>query len=110
MNHFYFQFNPVEDYSINVIFFSFFVRVPLFIFCFLKTILFWFPYLCGMIEDELIHADLFRAISLRKQIFDINKSDIELFKIPLKLSSKETHFQKCQIGIWKFTGLFIFKH
>ncbi len=66
--------------------------------------MYWLPYLCGIIDDELVDSNLFRAIALNKQFYDVNKEDVESFKCLIKLTSNDDHFHKCQIGIWKFTA------
>ena len=66
--------------------------------------MYWLPYLCGIIDDELVDSKLFRAIALKKQLYDVNEEDKKNFNCLLRLKSPDDHFRKCQIGMWKFTA------
>jgi tRNA guanosine-2'-O-methyltransferase len=91
LNHFYFNFDPIEDYCIEVI-------------------LYTFPYLCSFINDELVPIESFLAILDKKKkshsSSHLNDQDSPLFiNQSLKLKSQNLRLNNCKPGIWKFTVL-----
>jgi tRNA G18 (ribose-2'-O)-methylase SpoU len=82
LKHFYFQFDPIDDYSLDTIFNI-------------------FPYKSGIIEDELVTADQFLSIVLNKSIFNLKQTDYELNWL-IKLKNKNENLNQCTSGIWRF--------
>ncbi|RNA18150.1 putative methyltransferase TARBP1 [Brachionus plicatilis] len=85
VNHFYFQFNPIDDYSI-------------------ETIYYWLPYLSGLIEEELVKKENFLSIVLDKSVFDLTEQDNSL-DVSISLKSPHSTLKNCSPGVWKFSAL-----
>ncbi|CAF0769437.1 unnamed protein product, partial [Brachionus calyciflorus] len=85
VSHFYFQFNPMDDYTI-------------------ETIYYWLPYLSGLIEEELVSKENFLSIILEKPIYELTRADFEL-KFGLRLYNHDSKLKNCVPGVWKFSAL-----
>ena len=84
IKQFTFQFHPVNDYSIETIFFI-------------------LPSLYGVNDDELIQVDSFLSIVLDKQLFEIQSFDYELdIGLPIRLKNIDSKLITFSSGQWKF--------
>jgi hypothetical protein len=65
-----------------------------------------FPYLAGIIEDELISVDNFSTIILDKPLHELKEFDLQRLQqsLPLKLSNSNTKLAECLPGMWRFTA------
>ena len=83
LNHFYFQFNPIYDYSIESVFNI-------------------FPLKSGIIEDEIISPESFLSIVLNKPVFSLTPNDYVGLKLPIRFLNSNTKLKECTSGVWRF--------
>ena len=83
LNHFYFQFNPIDDFSIESIFNI-------------------FPLKSGIIDDEIISPEAFLSIALNKSVFSLTPNDYTSLKLPIRLLNSNNKLTQCTSGVWRF--------
>lgn len=90
IRQFSFQFNPLDDYSV-------------------ETIYFIFPSLYGIIEEELITVEAFLSIVLDKQMSEIKSFDCELdIGLPMRLRNVTHNLAKNSSNTWQFPSKLIY--
>ncbi len=70
----------------------------------LKSIYNYFPYLSGMIDEEIITIDNFLSIVLNKRSCEIESSDHNKVISFISLKNDKSKLSRCTPGVWKFTG------
>ena len=86
IRQFSFQFHPLDDFSV-------------------ETIYFIVPSLYGIIEEELISVEAFLSIVLDKQISEIKTFDYELdIGLPMRLKNFTDNLATNSSNTWQFPG------
>lgn len=83
---FSFQFHPIDDYSV-------------------ETIYYLLPSLFYVVDEELIHHGAFLCIVLDKQMYEIESFDYELdIGLPIRLKNKTSKLVDFSSNEWQFSS------